>query len=127
MEDLEKLLIFLQNEFDNINNEWVESDKYKPLNMKKLRVDHVYKNQKLLVYILNYRNFINEHAVDLMRDINLLNLNNIVNSRVKNLNSIQFKIDSYEKKPEKGKIPIKKCMNDLYGIRISSFKMYTLK
>ncbi len=43
---------------------------------------------------------------------------NTVNTRVKALNSIQDKIEKYENKKESGKIPIKKCLNDIFGLRI---------
>lgn len=33
-------------------------------------------------------------------------------------NSIEFKIENYIKNHEDGKIPINKCFNDLFGIRI---------
>lgn len=39
-----------------------------------------------------------------------------VTSRVKAQNSIEYKIDNYCNNHENGKIPLKKCMNDLLGI-----------
>ena len=41
-----------------------------------------------------------------------------MNTRVKALNSIQNKIEKYKNKKESGKIPIKKCLNDIFGLRI---------
>ena len=41
-----------------------------------------------------------------------------VNARVKNRNSIEYKIKNYIENHENGKITINKCLNDLFGIRI---------
>ena len=50
---------------------------------------------------------------------NQLKLQNEVNSRVKALNSIEFKINNYmTAKHEYGEVALNKCFNDLYGIRI---------
>lgn len=45
-------------------------------------------------------------------------LGQIINTRVKTHNSIEYKIENYRSNHEDGKIPINKCLNDLYGIRI---------
>ena len=118
MADLIKLIELIQNKYDEINQIWLKNNNYYPLNMKKYKVDDVYKNKDLLLHVLNYRNFVNEYAFYLTTSIQSLKINTIVNSRVKALNSIQFKIDNYEKNHENGKIPIKKCLNDIFGIRM---------
>ncbi len=41
-----------------------------------------------------------------------------MNARVKNRNSIEYKIKNYIENHENGKITINKCLNDLFGIRI---------
>ena len=46
------------------------------------------------------------------------NFENDVSSKIKNVNSIQFKIENYYKNHQDGKIPINKCLNDILGIRI---------
>lgn len=88
--------------------------------MQKYQVKDIYNDDKILAYILNYRNFINEKATEIIDSIKLLNTTNIVICRVKALNSIQYKIENYEKNHENGKIPIRKCLNDLFGIRLIS-------
>jgi len=108
MTDLTKLIELIQNEYNKINQVWLKNNNYFPLNMKKYKVDDVYKNKSLLLHMLNYRNFINEYAFYLTTSIQSLNVNTIINSRVKALNSIQFKIDNYERNHENGKIPLKK-------------------
>ncbi len=44
--------------------------------------------------------------------------NATVNVRTKAKNSIEFKIENYIKNHENGRVPINKCFNDLFGIRI---------
>lgn len=44
--------------------------------------------------------------------------NSSVTTRVKALNSIEYKLDNYIRNHEEGRIPLKKCLNDLLGIRI---------
>ena len=41
-----------------------------------------------------------------------------VNIRTKAKNSIEYKIKNYIENHENGKVPINKCLNDLFGIRI---------
>ena len=42
----------------------------------------------------------------------------IIDGRVKAQNSIEYKIENYICSHEGGKIPIKKCFNDLFGVRV---------
>ena len=46
------------------------------------------------------------------------NNNTTVNIRTKSKNSIEYKIKNYNENHENGKVPISKCFNDLFGIRI---------
>ena len=41
-----------------------------------------------------------------------------ISQRIKAENSIQDKIRRYKTRKEQGKIPIKKCLNDLFGVRL---------
>ena len=116
MNELTELINYIYEKYIFISNEWSESDKYSIINMQKLRVDDIYNNQELLDVVFNYRNFINEYAFELMNSIQALNGN--ISCRVKALNSIQFKIENYKKNHEDGKVAIRKCLNDLFGIRI---------
>ncbi len=118
MDELLKLIDFIRIKYDEISDNWLSDDRYLPLNMKKNQVHDIYKSEKLLLYVFNYRTFINEIITDVMENVQELVFVNEISSRVKTLNSIQDKIERYELKSESGKIPIKKCLNDIYGIRI---------
>lgn len=118
MDEIKKLIEFIEKSFIKISKDWTKDSKYHPLNMKKSRVENIYNDEELLQYVFNYRTFINEHTINITDDIQGLNLINTVNTRVKASNSIQDKIEKYENKKESGKIPIKKCLNDIFGLRI---------
>lgn len=118
MHELERLLTLVQEQYDIINEKWISSSNYFPLNMKKNRVEDVYKNDSLLLHIFNYRKFISEQSTDISYNIQKQKFSCVVNTRVKAQNSIQYKIENYELNHENGKIALNKCLNDIYGIRM---------
>lgn len=118
MDEIYRLIDYINSKHEEINDLWKNSDEYYPLNMKSCKVHDIYINENLLFYIFNYRNFISENTINVVDDIQNLSLINTVDTRVKALNSIQDKIEKYENKKEKGKIAVKKCLNDIYGLRI---------
>lgn len=95
-----------------------KNEKYIPMNMKRKKVDNVYNDENLLLYVFNYREFINNYFIDFVQKLQNFNISYTISSKVKSLNSIQYKIENYNRNHENGKIPIKKCLNDLLGIRI---------
>lgn len=117
MEDLEKLILFLQNEFKKFFIDWKNDDNYVKLNMKKTLVEELYNNEKSFLYVLKYRDFINSKVDDMHDKVDNLGIKNVT-FRIKAVNSIQYKIENYTKTHECGKIPINKCLNDIYGFRI---------
>lgn len=119
LEELDKLIIFIIKEYNRLFEEWKQSNLYLPINQKNKLVKDIKIDNDILNSILNYRLFINENHLDLKLGFDKLNLNNEVNSRVKAQNSIEYKINNYmTEKHEFGKVPLNKCFNDLYGIRI---------
>lgn len=118
MYELTKLIKLIQLKFNDINEKWIEDSNYFPLNMKKKRVEDVYKDESLLLYVFNYRQFINDNVSDIVNEIQTQHFTNVVNTRVKASNSIQYKIQNYEHNHADGKIALKKCLNDIFGIRM---------
>ncbi len=118
MHELKKLIILVQQQFNIINEAWRKSPNYMPLNMKRKRVEDVYNDEALLLYVFNYRQFINDNISDVVNKIQKSKFLNVVNTRVKALNSIQYKIQNYELNHENGKIALKKCLNDIFGLRM---------
>ena len=118
MIELGKLINFIIKKYDEINLEWEKNENYNQLNMKRTQVVDVYIDKEKLNYIFNYRNFINDKFSYIFNELQQLGFSCNVTSRVKALNSIQYKIENYKLNHENGKIPIKKCLNDLLGFRI---------
>lgn len=116
-EDLAILIVAIQAEYDRICKLWDGEEI--SINLKKKLVIDARNNPDILNGILKYRSIINDEMVNIIFNIQGLNYkNSSVISRVKAQNSIEFKIDNYINNHENGKIPLKKCFNDLLGIRI---------
>jgi len=118
-EELDRLINFIQKEYIEFNEKWKQSDYYYKFNLKSNLVCDLLNNEMMLETIFNYREFINENNIQLLMDFKLFNSEiSKVNIRAKTKNSIEFKIKIYNDNHENGKIPIEKCLNDLFGIRI---------
>ena len=119
LDDLDKLVTFIIVEYNRLYKEWLKSDLYISINQKKNLVEDIKSNSLILNAILNYRTFINKNHLDLKLSFNKLKLESEVTSRVKAQNSIEYKMHNYmSEKHGYGKVPLNKCFNDLYGIRI---------
>lgn len=117
-EDLGKLIIAIQDNYDRICKIWSETSCFQ-LNLKKKQVVDCQENSEILDSIWRYRSLVNNELINIMFSLNRIEYEqSSVTSRVKAQNSIEFKIDNYVTNHEAGKIPLKKCMNDLLGIRI---------
>ena len=118
-EELEKLIDFIQIEYIEFNKKWQNSNNYSKINFRNNLVCDLLSNELILDTIFNYREFINESNIQLLMDFKQFNTENSkVNIRTKTKNSIEYKIKNYTENHENGKIPIDKCLNDLFGIRI---------
>ena len=117
-EDLGKLIIAIQSNYNRICNIWNEKIE-KPINLKKKLVVNAREDAEILNCIWQYRSLVNDELIRIMFDLNTIPYNNSsVTSRVKAQNSIEFKLETYFTNHEEGRIPLKKCLNDLLGIRI---------
>lgn len=115
--DLGHLIESVQNNYNRICNLW--DIKQYNINLKKWQVINIREENEILNSILKYRALINDEMINILFSLNDINYtNSSVTSRVKAQNSIEFKIENYIEYHEGGKIPIKKCINDLFGIRI---------
>lgn len=111
---IEKILIVYQK----ICLDWTNSKQYIKINLKKKSISSIKEDENFLELMGAYRDFINLNAgmIDFIFWLDKINM--IINTRVKTRNSIEFKIENYIINHEKGKIPINKCLNDLFGIRV---------
>ena len=119
LEELDKLINFIQTEYIQLTTKWEQSDYYTKINLRNTKVCNLLENKLVLDTIVNYREFINQNNIQLLMDFKKFNSeNSTINIRTKAKNSIEFKIENYIKNHENGKVPISKCFNDLFGIRI---------
>ena len=119
LEELEKLIKFIQTEYIQFSKKWQNSDYYTKINLKNNLISDLAENEEILNAVFNYREFINENNIQLLMNFKQFNTENAkVNIRTKAKNSIEYKIKNYIENHENGKVPINKCLNDLFGIRI---------
>ena len=118
LEELDKLIIFIREKYNNLLEEWNNDIRYEKIDLKRTQVRKINDNNKILDLMFNYRAFINERFLELNIEVKKLELKNKVEARVKLRNSIEYKSINYIKNHENGKIPMNKCFNDIYGIRI---------
>ena len=119
-EDLVNLIYFSLKKYNLLLEEWKEYKDYKQINLRKVLVKDVKNDIDILNTIINYRTFINSKFSNLFSDFTNLNLSddNKLDLRVKARNSIEYKIERYINYHDNGEIPLNKCINDLFGIRI---------
>lgn len=119
LEELENLISFIQSEYIQFNKNWQNSNYYAKINLKNNLIVNLSENEEMLNTVFSYREFINENNIQLLMDFKKFNTQNAkINIRTKAKNSIEYKIKNYIEKHENGKVPINKCLNDLFGIRI---------
>lgn len=117
-EDLEELIVAIQRNYDRICDVW-STRIQKPINLKKKLVINAREDAEILNEIWRYRALVNDELVGIMFDLHTIQYaKSSVTSRVKAQNSIEYKIENYFANHEGGQIPLKKCLNDLLGIRI---------
>lgn len=121
LEELEELIKFIKIKYKELDDQWKNSKYYIKINMKNNTVFDLTSNNEMLDMIFNYRELINANNVQLVLDFTKYNsVNAKVNTRVKNKNSVTYKIENYCKNHENGNVPINKCINDLFGVRFIS-------
>lgn len=119
-ETLSALLNSVASLYTSVNGEWTRSNDYSPINLRKRQVADILENVEIWNHIRAYRKFLVRVHLDIDAELSKLELDGAkVSSRVKNLNSIQSKLERYNELDSlKGKVAINKCFNDLMGIRI---------
>ena len=117
-EDLGKLIVAVQRNYDRICKIWTDTSESQ-INLKKKLVINAREDAEILNSIWKYRSIINDELISIMFDLHRIEYEkSSVTSRVKAQNSIEFKLENYVTNHEGGRIPLKKCLNDLLGIRI---------
>lgn len=118
MDELATLLNFLIKKHEEISELWKQSNDSNLYNGNK-NVSHIFDDANIIKYIHQYREFIvlNESFQEEIKNLDLTI--GTVTRRVKDHNSIQYKLGQYmSEKHNNGEVPIKKCLNDILGFRI---------
>lgn len=116
-DELRAVIDFLQCKYSEVTNEWLQSS-VRQMNMKKVLVAEIDVGGPVYQSIMEYVQLLNERSVDIELQLSSV-CNCAVTSRVKAKNSIEYKIYNYKTaRHVYGKIPMNKCINDLFGARI---------
>lgn len=115
--ELKELIDYIQSVYSMVTDEWMQNAREK-INLKKTQVCDIDADGAIYQSIMEYVQLLNEKSADIT-----LRLSSVcscqVTARVKTQNSIEYKIQNYKTdQHECGKIPINKCINDLFGVRI---------
>lgn len=116
-DELKDLIDYIQSVYSMVTDEWLQNTREK-INLKKSQVSDIDVDGTIYQSIIEYVQLLNQSCADIT-----LRLSSVcscqVTARVKTQNSIEYKIQNYKTaQHELGKIPINKCINDLFGVRI---------
>lgn len=118
-EDLKALIDYIQSVYHETNVLWKVQNP-PAIHLKKTLVSDIEIDPSGDIYptIQEYVRFLNDRATFILFELASFGEGNI-NARVKAPNSIEYKIQNYKSEQRSfGKIPINKCLNDLFGFRI---------
>ena len=115
--ELKALIDYLQTVYTKLTEEWKEVSSVN-FSMKRTTVADIYTDDVIYTNIQEYLQFLNSRSAAITFDFSFICRYNVT-ARVKAKNSIEYKLKNYmTDKHEHGKIPVNKCLNDLFGVRI---------
>ena len=122
--ELKKLIDYIQSIYSKVTVEWLETAE-NVVSLKTALVRDVDADSVIYQNIMSYVQLLSERDIDF-----ILNFSTVcaypVTTRIKTANSIEYKIQNYRtQKHQYGKIPVNKCINDLFGIRVIVDKSLT--
>lgn len=116
-DELRNLIDYIQTVYTEITNEWLHGESAK-INLKKSEVSDIDVDGTIYKSIMEYVQLLNERSAGITLQLSCV-CSCQVTARVKAQNSIEYKIQNYKTDRHAfGKVPINKCVNDLFGIRI---------
>lgn len=116
-DELKNLIDYIQTVYTEITNEWLHGTSVK-LNLKKSQVSDIDVDGTIYKSIMEYVQLLNERSAGITLQLSFV-CSCQVTARVKAQNSIEYKIQNYKTdRHELGRVPINKCVNDLFGVRI---------
>lgn len=115
LEELKALIDYTHSLFEAVTEEWKARSENK-INLKKRIVADIETGGDIYKSIMDYLQLLDTISIDLVLSPIPYTCGK-VSARVKSKNSIEFKIMHYKSDHEDGKVPIIKCINDLFGLR----------
>lgn len=117
-----EVIKFIQDIRQEIQKEWkAKFGIFQQYNYKKRTIYDLVNDGKIFLCVICYQQFLNEATIKLVESFSCLDIqqwcDGKINTRVKTPNSITQKIYTYYNGKLNGKMPINKCLNDLFGIR----------
>ena len=111
------LIDYIQLVYSKVTDEWLHKTRVK-INLKKTQVSDIDVDGTIYQSIMEYVQLLNERSADITLQLSFV-CSCQVTARVKAQNSIEYKVQNYKTyQHEFGKVPINKCVNDLFGVRI---------
>ena len=115
--ELGSLIKYVQSMYTEVSDKWIDSNENQ-INLKRIYVLDADKNSKIYELILKYREFLGTYSALINLGVRSVCSYKVM-SRIKTSNSIGYKIQAYKSQRHQcGKVPIIKCLNDLFGVRI---------
>lgn len=116
-DELKVLIDYIQVLYTKVTAEWM-SRAVEKVNLKKAQVVDIEANGIIYSNITEYVQLLNEQFSEIsLLPSGLCHCH--ISNRIKAQNSIESKIQSYKgERHEFGHIPVNKCINDLFGIRV---------
>ena len=115
--ELKNLIDFIQAAYTGVTEEWLRNADIKS-NLKKSQVADMDTDGTIYRSIFEYVQLLNDKSADITLQLSDV-CSYMVTARVKAQNSIEYNIQTYKtSRHEFGKVPINKCLNDLFGVRV---------
>ena len=115
--ELKNLIDYIQKAYTEVTDEWLHNADTR-INLKKSLVADIDADGVIYRSIAEYVQLLNDKSADITLQLSDV-CSCMVTARVKAQNSIEYKIQTYKTDHhEFGKVPINKCFNDLFGVRI---------
>lgn len=116
-DELKLLIDCIQSIYSKVAQLW-ERQCNSQINLKRCQVREIDIDGIIYKTIIEYINFLNKESIEIIMNLPTA-CSYRIEFRVKTQNSIEFKIQNYKtERHALGKIPIIKCINDLFGIRV---------
>ncbi len=130
MKSLEELKTLIENVaviYKEVCQDW-DKAVHKKFNQSKFTVNELLSDGEKLLDAFHYRDFLNKE--ECLKIVEISKLDNVSHVRVKQFNSMIYKIAKYKIKKVNGStgtIPINKCLNDILGLRVITKENFIFK